>query len=387
MDGNRTKDFIGSNEKVEQEDCYSFIRKYNPDSTEKFGQELIVNFDNTIVSSQVEYLVFFDVFRAKLEDQGFEFISTGIFTPDRDLGYHGNLIAPLFRKFAFKRIRTTKELKDLQIKVDRQVQAKQEKKNTLRMIPTIDKSLKFDQSFAPGNPLVRTGSVADGSCLLHSLLKSYKEEYSSFTTEKERQTFMKQYRILLSEHLTLNMWKKLSNGNLAASTFINKLPSYIEDPDSNPMIKKIDYESLPNLQFHNIDEIKQYIINNAAMKPRMSKLLNAFELSIFKDFQKAVSDCSVWVGQSLDDEAIEIFEYVSDICNIDIYIIRDATRQPYRSGEDCTLRYKHRKSVIILWVGGNHYEPIGRIFEDGSIQRLFDPDDPLIVIIRDIVCK
>lgn len=50
---------------------------------------------------------------------------------------------------------------------------------------------------------------------------------------------------------------------------------------------------------------------------------------------------------------------------------------PYNPIESTTYLQKRAKSIIILCIGKNHYEVVGRLLPGNSVQREFDHDDEL----------
>ena len=79
------------------------------------------------------------------------------------------------------------------------------------------------------------------------------------------------------------------------------------------------------------------------------------------------------VGEDVDSYNIGI---ISDRFNRDIYFLDGNTRLPYRDASHQNL--KGRKSIIIMWVDGVHYEIVGRLLSGNRIQREFTHDDQLI---------
>lgn len=80
-------------------------------------------------------------------------------------------------------------------------------------------------------------------------------------------------------------------------------------------------------------------------------------------------DSSKYIG-------IEFLEFISDILNIDIYIIHKQTNTLYSVGTDINLYYKHRRSIIV------HYDDIHYNIlytKDSKISYYHQPNSPLIV--------
>jgi hypothetical protein len=73
-------------------------------------------------------------------------------------------------------------------------------------------------------------------------------------------------------------------------------------------------------------------------------------------------------------------EYISDVLDIDIYILDGDNRRVYVTGEE-DLYLKGRKSVVILYQRG-HYSTVG-IYRNDRIQTFFDKNDEFILTIRE----
>lgn len=69
------------------------------DTPHEFGQVLKVHLDNTIVSEQVEYLAWFDLWQSKMEAQGFRLIESNYFGPPSS--WPLARFSRLFRTFVF----------------------------------------------------------------------------------------------------------------------------------------------------------------------------------------------------------------------------------------------------------------------------------------------
>ena len=84
--------------------------------------------------------------------------------------------------------------------------------------------------------------------------------------------------------------------------------------------------------------------------------------------------------ESLKDSSMDVDSYtiglISDKFNRDIYFIDSRTRMPYRDAGKENIN--KRKSIVIMWTGGCHYEIVGRLLPGNMIKREFDYSDPLI---------
>lgn len=83
-------------------------------------------------------------------------------------------------------------------------------------------------------------------------------------------------------------------------------------------------------------------------------------------------DSSDWVSNLFN-------EYVSEVLDIDIYIVDVERRTLYNTGDDLSKLYKNRLSVIIGYMESQgHYSTICRVLEDEVYQTSFRPDDEVI---------
>jgi len=104
MDGGQTVKFLGDlsyGKTLELPNVYNITKLYSDDGTNGYGQQLQIHIDNTIVTNQTEYLVWFDVWKSKLEQNGFKLVSTELFQPPSELELAH--FSQLFRSFVFVR--------------------------------------------------------------------------------------------------------------------------------------------------------------------------------------------------------------------------------------------------------------------------------------------
>jgi hypothetical protein len=74
-------------------------------------------------------------------------------------------------------------------------------------------------------------------------------------------------------------------------------------------------------------------------------------------------------------------ELVSNILNVDIYLLDGKTKDVYITGNDDDILYKHRNSVVVLYTPG-HYSLVV-IKDDNDYLSLFEPDHSFIKKIRE----
>jgi len=309
---------------------------------------------------------------------------------------------------------------------------------TLKMLP-MDINSTFYSPITK-NTLVRTGIIGDGSCFFHSILFAYFPEYRSLSLEN-RIKLVTKLRLKIAKKLTLENWKKLGKGTISYLSFqecINKLLNILYnnlDGNIKTNIKgaprrpklcsenkfferleesfedfKIIFSIIPlhTLELDlfpkafdscqndsSIDKCKEKILiifqeyflklssNNKDIFSLQHKFINIISLLIdeaenlsFFDFKNNLSDCSYFN----DEYHIEI---ISDYFNRDLFFIDSKTRMPYKTFCE---NIKKRLSIIVIWIGQNHYEIVGKLLPGNKIQRTFYNDNPLIKKIYTFLC-
>ena len=185
--------------------------------------------------------------------------------------------------------------------------------------------------------LVRIGSIGDGSCFFHAVLNAYLKEYQTDPDLKFRRDFVRNLRRDVSLTLAL--------------------------PDPNQP-SKTRYQTAANGQFVNLHQ----------------EQLAGLE---FKDvFEQEVDFSLEGLTKLFDSDNYlgdEIYSYVADLLNIDIYVMR-ITDQDLFIHLNTHLPGRERKSLVISG-NGYHFETIG-IERNNLYQTFFLPNDPFIQKIR-----
>lgn len=168
---------------------------------------------------------------------------------------------------------------------------------------------------------VRIGSIGDGSCMFHSILQGFNKSYINSSVQ-DKMKITRQFRndlsVILDEKINGKVcYKELSRGSL-------------ED-----FSKVVPETSLEN----------------------MKKSLSSNE----------------WGD-------IRFLELISNILDIDIFVIWNQTKKVYNLG-DKDLYYKNRDSIIILNSGNFHFDTIGLKSKNGN-RTLFDKNEPVIKQLR-----
>lgn len=166
---------------------------------------------------------------------------------------------------------------------------------------------------------VRLDTIGDGSCLLHAIFQGFNSYYCELKQDKKSE-FIREFRHVLSLHL---------------------------DVDKN-------YENLSRGQ---IQEISKFV-------PEMSK-------TNMKNYLNSRN----WLN-------IFFIEYISEILDLDIYILDSHTKKIYKTGDN-EIYFKNRKSVIIYYIRDLHFETIGIETPDG-IKTLFSHDCYIIEKLKNL---
>jgi len=388
MDGQRTFNLLKGKSSLSVPHCYHITKKYK-DTDKGIGQMLDIRLENTIVD-QTEWLAWFDIFTDTMKSHGLSLVESTYFNNYDELSIHESTLFHCYRSFVFKKITVfeginpfknlkldlpkvsntqilSQEESDTELteadqrKQDNKARLKVERKNKLKMLDT-DETEPFDNLYGEQQQLTRIGTIGDGSCFFHSVLYLIDKKYRKYS-EDDRGELVKIIRELFGDSISRKKWKSMGNGNLALTFFLIKLSE--EYPDI-----------VPDTSVKNVDEL---ITKLKAKYPKLSDEFDQLLEEVYQEYIESVKDCDVWVGENLD--SVNLFEYICEIFDINIYIIRDSTRKPYLMGSDCSLLYKNRPSIIILWINDSHYEAVS--VDD---KLLFQFNDPVIQRIHNIIC-
>lgn len=313
----------------------------------------------------------------------------------------------------------------------------------IRMLDS-SKNVTFPSPLEDG--LVRTGTIADGSCFFHSALYAISPEYRT-ASEKEKKTIVRQLRKKYASNMTPELWERLGQGEVAKVVYsqytrdiidtfyqiVENTGEYVEYDEEDPVLSYVykkmfvgrgvsqykrlfDFIGLSDFEgrvlpvvFDKKNETKGFpellsIFKTTARRFLADKILvsrqtmteselkGLFEAlailatesltiayeTAFEEYKEDLKNCSTWI----DEKAIEL---TSDLLDRDIYIIDSKTKLPYNVG-GCE-NYKGRKSIVILWLRGGHYEVIGRYMPDKTIKREFESTDPLVKKMYSYLCS
>ena len=281
------------------------------------------------------------------------------------------------------------------------------------------------------------------NCFFHALLHAYSKDYVSMNSGG-RMKFVKRLRSSIAMKIDKSRWESLSNGLISkipfqenVNTILSDFYRYIarggsgrtksvrkiirtliqdEKADTEayklvmemvPLDKGFEKNILPSAyekcNDNKIEKCKNTIIQYSVRyykkefekleghleKDRIEYYLKKMELMIQEIVNEAEETAYTEYIESLHDVSTEVDSYtiglISDKFNRDIYFIDSRTRMPYRDASGDNIR--KRKSIIVMWTGGCHYEIVGRLLAGNRIQREFDFKDSLIKRIYTYVCK
>jgi hypothetical protein len=306
---------------------------------------------------------------------------------------------------------------------------------SLQML-SVNKTVVFCSPLETKEVLVRTGTIGEGSCLFHALLHAYSKDYVAMSREG-RMKFVRRLRASMAGRITESSWEELGDGVISRVPFqesvlklTDDLYAYLHSPTTDihqvkgrsmrRLLTKLqknleNYEIIPELlplsvlfdtcltdaykKSENkkiddtsqdiLDEIQTHLANHSELvqleservqyilslvRTCFEELLKEAKKSAFRSYIKGLER----VTEDTDSSTIE---FISERFKRDIYFLDGTSRMPYNiCPTDKNL--KNRKSMIIIWVGGNHYEIVGRLLPGNRVQREFSPDDPLINKIR-----
>lgn len=313
---------------------------------------------------------------------------------------------------------------------------------TLTILP-VNKTVVFYSPIEGKDVFVRTGTITEGSCFFHALLHAYSKDYVSMNTNG-RLKFVKKLRSSIARKIDKSRWELLSNGLIAKIPFQENVITILSDfyryiarggtgrtksvrKIIRDIIKvdKIDFETyklvtemipldkgfekniLPSsyekCNENGISECKKTVVEYsvryykkefAKLKGQLSEervkyYINKLKLFVTAVVEEAENSAYTEYIESLHDSSIEVDSYtiglISEKFNRDIYFIDSRTRMPYIDSSKENIR--KRKSIIVMWTGGCHYEIVGRLLPGNRIQREFDFNDYIIQRIYTYLCK
>tara|TARA_Y100000310_G_C20534554_1_gene740205 strand:- start:40 stop:594 length:555 start_codon:yes stop_codon:yes gene_type:complete len=168
---------------------------------------------------------------------------------------------------------------------------------------------------------VRIGAIGDGSCMFHSILQGFNKSYINSSVQDKIKT-TRQFRNDLSEILD--------------------------------------------------EEINGKICYNQLSRGKLEEFSKMVPETSIENMKRSLSS-NQWGD-------IRFLELISNVLNIDIFVIWSKTKEIYNLG-DKDLYYKNRDSIVILNSGNIHFDTIGLKTENGN-RTLFGKNEPIIKQLR-----
>jgi len=273
--------------------------------------------------------------------------------------------------------------------------------------------------------LVCIKTIADGSCLFHSILTSYSTRYLRLTDDEKKEK-VKNVRKNFSTQLTKDEWMSIGHGEASKHAFFTSLRDIIEhiysffsgednileeeiknEIEKNRRVfefifKRIGKETLQDKIIQDTSKTRGDVYFSASsfcnlvkkhLKKTYMKRLNEADESKFLiiletsiDFfqfltQSCINKCFISFKKKLEDpEEWMDFEYIpliSDLFDVNIYFIDDVTKQPYITGKDKFLYDAGRKCIILIWQNQCHFNVLG-VMDNNGAKTTFDIEDPII---------
>ena len=310
------------------------------------GQELDVYFPNSIVGEddkpQTEWIVHIDQLSKKLANYGFNLIEFDRADKELLLSSEGKLLSSLYSygKFSGNKLVSNKMSNSPKRKLN-----KSKDETVVKLIPVNtrvgagqpginDDAIEKVVSSWYDN-VVRLGTIGDGNCYFHALLKGFYKPYQNDNGASYRIKLVEDLRRDLAANLVLEnpdylgytYWETVADGSFA---------DYLMDAIKYPQ----------NISFNKTDFSPQ----------SLQRLLNSHTA----------------VGN-------EVFKYVPEALKIDVYIVEATNKDLYSisyfgNGLD--------RNAVVIMGDGCHYETIG-IDNGVNVQTVFAYDDPFIVALKE----
>jgi hypothetical protein len=298
----------------------------------------------------------------------------------------------------------------------------------LKQLP-VNKTVVFRSPIEDDDVLVRTGVVSDSSSFFHSIMHAYSKEYCSMD-EKGRVKLVRRLLSSLAGKIDRKSWEEMDGGLIAKIPFQENVSDIIlncyrfltddqkaRGASTHRVIKRLvkddenilesyklitklipyktfennilqyaytksEKQKIPDLCDEIIFEVNYYLKNNKDILQEnfifLSDITNKFIEAVLEEAEDEAFKNYVEGSNNLTD-SINTYtvNIVSKRFNRDIYFLDGNHRLPYNNSSS-TDHIKGRKSIVLIWLGGDKYEVVGRLLPGNSIQRDFDHDDIII---------
>ncbi len=347
----------------------------------------------TVADIQVEYLVDWDYFVAKMGSIGFRLEKSSIFQPPSWLTLEEQELAKLYRSFIFVR----EDYFALPT-----FTARFESKQNELAIPILESGKnKVFTTFLEEKGLVRTGVPQDGNSFFHAIQTALSLEYRKMNLDQKK-SFVMNWRKTVT--LPLEKWKQLGEGRIARREFDALVNYYLTNTNEGFLGRRANLVWMMGNQYQlekqmlrlrddrvvqnkYLDAYKKEVeniltshaMNKTGISAGLFDLRKIFELSEQTAYQNFLDN----LAKPGSDLGLEGLTILSSFIRYDIYLL-DEDGRPLLV--DCSYTDNRPSLVLISFRSSPHYETIGRIGQNNVIHRIFSPDDPLIQAIRGKIC-
>ena len=363
-----------------------------------FGREVDFNIPDTIVGNQREYIVHISDFTRKLENYGIHLYEEHKADKEKLLTEDNLLLSSMYtygyyvnddkERLIEKRINTMSEFipvstnnisefipvstnnvsEFIPVSINNMSESNPYKirdniLNSLSVNATYQRGNGIingpainDDTYAPlkcswYNDVVRIATIGDGSCFIHSALKGFYPPYQENNNAR--------YRINLTREIRRDLAVSLGTPD-------PKHPNYIYWETAN----RGQFQNL--LMQEIISEILDEIDYNTKGFPLGNNLLNTLRVDYSLNGLMYLFNSESYLGD-------EVFDFVANIFNIDIYIVL-ATPSDIKPIRYSQLPGVQRNAIVIT---GNtyHYETVAIDTNEG-LQTVFGPEDPFLLALQ-----
>jgi hypothetical protein len=301
----------------------------------------------------------------------------------------------------------------------------------LTVLP-LNKTLVFYSPIEGRDVLVRTGTLSEGNSFVHAIFHAYSKEYAQME-KKGRMKLVSKFYSKISDKFLTKRWNDASSSIVAQVPFQENISKLFTDfyrfvskekdcktKEGKKIAKSLlrDKKDLETFQIifeimsletlekkllpeiyekcteQTIENCKQFICDQ--IRSFVDNTLNKLDKNLEKSKRQFFIDKVILLCNAVTEQAEQIaykkfckdlkdisltidpftIGILSEKFNRDIYLIDSRTRMPYIFGNKENI--KNRKSIVVMWVGGIHYEIVGKLLPGNRIQRQFEHDDPLI---------
>lgn len=281
----------------------------------------------------------------------------------------------------------------------------------------VNKSYIFKTDLSKSINLVRTGTISDGNCFIHSVFHALNRDDYKYKSNEEKQSMVNTFRDTMVNSMTFDKFKRLNQGEISRMLIQQQIHDNLEsvlkffhestEPESLSSVQSIilkdissDKDVMTTLKmdvfskkvlprsFKKTSQIERYsnyilgylnqyvnIENKNLVK--VSKLVQSVvNHSISESFDIFTSKLKQ--GSYVDDFTLD---FVSDELKVNVFVIDFENRLPYRR----EYNDKYDDSVVVLWINKNHFEVLGELtsVQESTIERVFPKDHSFIVNIRE----